>query len=478
MVDLVYRDIKGTRLSKEEGDANLRALNAAVESNVAGIAGLTESLQLQVGNLLYEPQIPIASYGDSIANISAYANFDLRSITSAVGYQAERMGFALPAALGGLVYWTANCGISGETTTQMLARENASATATRKSIADAASTGARYIRNSIGLNDIQQLAGGASGGTITSVVNTAVANTVFLLKRQMALGMYPLTTSLLGYALTTATAPEIATRVTAIGQFNTDLGALIEAADGALGSWIDVYADVTTGTGAWKAGYDDGDGAHPGVNGSYVVEGLVAAEFRRVSNILRRPMYVLPVAVLAGTSTNNMFLNSDFSSSSAGQATSTNIYQVSGTATITNSIVNWRGRNWQEILFTSLTLDGSGNCAVQIDVLIPNTYVVSGSKVKAELDVYIDNGAGTAPPIFAWLTRLRATAAYNDVPTFNPTVSPKVLVDHVIDYHGTCGPIVWPSATPSPHTISVAALTSTVGATVRMRVALPRAIPV
>ena len=182
-------------------------------------------------------QIKWGSYGDSIANLSSYANFDLRQITTAAGFSVERMGSWIGTLSNGLFRLTANFGVSGEATTAMLARESAGASATRKSIVDAASTGAQFLVNSFGINDIQTLASGASQATIDGVVNTALANIIAILKKQKANGIWPITHSLLGYNLNTATAGEIATRQAASRQLNTAIGSAI-IANPELGSLI------------------------------------------------------------------------------------------------------------------------------------------------------------------------------------------------------------------------------------------------
>lgn len=411
-------------------------------------------------------QIKWGSYGDSIANVSSFANFDLRQASVSVGVAGERMGSWVGALTNGLFRLSANCGVSGETTAQMLSRESAGASATRKSIVDAASTGVQYLVNSFGINDIQTLSAGASSSTIDSVVAAAIANAVTILKKQKANGIWPVTHSLLGYSYTSASAGEISARREGVQRFNEILGGIILAADGALGSWVDVYSMVTDGLGGWRTGYDQGDGLHPSANGCSVIYRAVADEMMCIAGVSNKPDFAYGLQT-------NIFSNPDFSSSSGGQATNVNIYAV-GTATLSKSINEWRGKNWQDCLVTPTALDGNGNAGVTFDITLTNTGIATNDVIGGEVSVYIDDGSGGAPSVFQHLVRLRANTAYSDTPLYNPTVSPKVDYVEPIDYRVAMLPIVSPSATPATFLITVTALAQSL-TPFRVRVALPRA---
>jgi hypothetical protein len=448
-------------------DSNVRMSSNPITGEIA-ILGPRGALGIEPKLYPANGQIKWGSYGDSIANVSGYANFDLRQINAAApGFGVERMGSWVGPLSNGLFRLAANCGISGDNTTQMLARESAGASATRKAIIDAAATGVQFLVNSLGINDIQTLGGGASQATVDGVVNTAVANIVTLLKKQRANGIWPVTTSLMGYNLSTATAGEIAVRQSASRQFNAALGPIIVAANGELGSWVDVYSLVTDANGAWKAGLDQGDGLHPGANGCKVIYTPVVAEMLRVAGVMNPAKFAYGPQV-------NLFANPDFSASAAGTATGLNIYTAVGTCTLARSIVDWRGQNWQECLVTPTALDGNGNAGVSLDITIPATTIALGDVLGGELSVYIDDGAGGAPNVFQFMTRLRANTTYADTPLFNPTVSPKVNLAEAFDARIALLPIVSPAATPATCMISVIALGRAL-TPFRVRVALPRA---
>jgi lysophospholipase L1-like esterase len=435
-------------------------------NNIIGIVGATGSY----GSPLLYPtngQIKWGSYGDSIANVSSYANYDIRQISGTTyGASSDRMGSWVGALSNGLFRQTANCGVSGETTTQMLARESAGVSATRKAISDSASTGVQFLVNSFGINDIQALAGGASQSAIDVIVNTAITNSIAILKKQKSYGIWSITPSLLGYNLGAGTASEIATRQAAVKQFNAALSAAISSVSGELGSFIDVYSLVTTSSGAWISGYDQGDGLHPGANGCKVIYSKCVSEMLRVSGMFAPPKFAYPLAT-------NLFPNADFSASTAGVATGLNPYASAGTATFAKSIVDWRGQNWQEVITTPTVLDGNGNVGLQIDMTIPSTTIALADVIGGEISLYIDDGAGNGSNVFQYCARLRTNTTYTDTPLYNPTISPKVNLATPLDQRIAMLPIVSPAATPATFLVSVIVLANSL-VPFRVRVALPR----
>jgi hypothetical protein len=399
-------------------------------------------------------QIPWASFGDSFSNMCSLPGQDIRQGTAALSFTVERMAPWLNGFSNGICRPVANCGISGETTTQMLARDSAGPSATRKAIADAAALGARFIHNHWAVNDCQSLAGGASDSSIQTVVTTAVNNSVALLKRQIAFGIYPITYSLMGYNLNTATSPEILTRRVAINRYNETMSQIVRSAGGLLGSWVDAFSLVASADGNWLPGMDDGLGLHPGSNACRTVYPLGVAEMLRLSGMSTPPMLGYGLFT-------NLVTNGDFSASSSGIATNFAMSVGAGTGTFTHSIVDFAGQNWQQSIFTPATFDAAT--------------VLLNDVIGGELSLIIDSPSGGAPTgLFAYLARLRANTAFSEVPFINPTISPKVSVSAPIDMRMAFPPIVSPAATPATfHIIVQVATTST--APVRVRLSRPRA---
>ena len=186
----------------------------------------------------------------------------------------------------------------------------------------------------------------------------------------------------------------------------------------------------------------------------------------RVAGISALPKYAYGLQT-------NLFTNPDFSASASGTATGLSVSAV-GTCTLTKSIADFNGQNWQECIVVPTAFDGNGNAGVSIDITIPATTIALSDVLGGELSVYIDDGAGGAPAVFQFLVRLRANTAYADTPQFLPTVSPKVNLSSVIDGRYAMLPIVSPAATPATCLISFLAIAQSL-TTFRVRIALPRA---
>lgn len=423
-------------------------------------------------------QIPIATFGDSIANISTYSNFDLRQISGgAFSSNPDRMGVALMRLSNGALRVSANCGISGETTANMLARDTAGASATRKALTDAMAIGCRHVVISGGINDLQNpaLPGGSSGATIASTVSASVTRMTQILRRAISMGMIPHLPALLGYRYDatngtsggTDTLANVQTTQAAIALWNAQMAAVVQGAGGALGYWYDGFrSSIVDSSGSWLAGMDQGDGLHPSENSTY----LIYAEVARNILALEGVSGVSPFAYPAGA---NLFTNADFSAATDGVATNVNPYINVGTGTLANQIITWRGQQWQESVLTPTALDGSGNVGVQMDL----TYSAptTGDVLGGEVSVYIDDGNGNAAPIFQYLVRTRCNSNFADCPNFNPTISPKVLRTTVIDGRYVPNPIVAPAAV-TMSVISVMALTNRLATPIRLRVARPRVV--
>lgn len=421
--------------------------------------------------------IPTGTFGDSFGNISVFANHDLRQISGgAYGSNADRMGVTLQNVSGGALRIMFNGGVSGEKPSEMLARDAAGATATRKALTDAMTLGVRHLVFSAGINDLQSpaLAAGASNATIVAAVATSVANVAALCRRAVSFGMTPHVVALGGYryetvnmgSLPTNNAAAVATTQEAVRQWNALAKSTIQAAAGAAGYWYDFPAGVIDSSGAWLAGMDQGDGLHPSENSQYLIYTQVADAIRLMEGLTTTPMSAYPPGV-------NQFSNADFSASAAGLATGINAYVSVGTGTLAKQIITWRGQQWQEVVLTPTAVDGNGNVGLGLDLTY--TTPTAGDVLGGEISIYIDDGNGGPPPgVFQWLARARSGANYSDIPQFNATISPKVNRG-VIDHRCVCNPIVAP-ATATPALLSAMFLTQQIVAPVRMRISRPRMV--
>lgn len=412
-------------------------------------------------------QVNWASFGDSFSNMCGLAAQDIRQATASLSFTAERMAPWINGFTNGVARPVANCGVSGDTTTQMLARDSAGASSNRRAITDAAALGARFIVNHMGVNDLQALQEGASDTTINNTVQATIDNCRTILKRQLAFGMYPITVSLMGYNYNIVTSGQITVRKIAIARFNTALKAMINGAGGSLGSYVDAYPLVADAFGNWLPGMDDGGGLHPGMNACRIVYPLVADEMMRLSGIASPPYN--------GYSTfTTLCTNPEFSASTAGVATNYAISVGAGTGTLANSVVDFRGQNWQQTIFTPATFDGNGNAIVVQQWNLDNTTIALNDVIGGEFSVYIDNGSGGAPSLFQFLARLRANTAFSETPFINPTISPKVDMMGPIDLRFAFPPIVSPAATPATFYLIVQVAT-TKTTPIRVMTSRPRA---
>ena len=424
----------------------------------------------------YRGQIPVGTFGDSIANITSYAQQDLRRVNGAPGLAGERMAPHLVSASNGAIRIVFNGGVSGDSTALMLARDAAGATATRKAITDAVTSGVRYLVNSIGINDGQALASSATGAQITAAVAASVTNAKAILRRQVAMGIIPITPALLGYryeptsALGTNDAAKVAVVQQFVREWNTAMSAAVTAAGVSLGYWVDDFLSrVVDSAGAWRAGRDQGDGLHPGYAACEIIYGSVAALICRIDGTSTAIAAALPAGA-------NLFANADFSASSGGLATGLNAYASAGTATATRQIIEWRGQMWQEWTVTPTALDVNGNVGWQIDATWTSAAIASGDVLGGELSLYVDDGAGGAPAgVFQSMTRMRANTVYVDLPLFNPTISPKVPSLSAIDRRFVSMPIISPAAAPATSFLSVVLVSQTL-TPFRVRIARPRVV--
>ena len=475
----------GGRFINPNSDGTYTALDAASEAALSQLGQLiTPTLAQQLQNLMSRggnptySMINAGSFGDSIANCALYSSgHDLAQVSgTSLSATTDRMATVLQVLSGGAVRVRFNGGVSGDNTAQMLARDAAGSSSTRRALTDASSLLCRHLIFSAGINDLQNptLPAGASAATITAAVTASVANLVKLCQRAVAMGMIPHVPALLGYSyvptsgLATNTLANVTTTQIAIQQWNALARATITAANGALGYFYDSFLPfVVDSTGAWLTGMHQGDGLHPCENSTFLIYAPVAQNIMWLEGMMGNPPFAYPAGL-------NLFGNADFSAASAGVATGINAYVGTGTGTLANQIVTWRGQQWQESVLTPTALDGNGNVSVQLDLIYATP--TAGDVLGGEVQLYIDDGnGGAAPGVFQYLVRTRVNTTYADCPNSNPTISPKVDRIRPIDGRYVCNPIVTP-ATPSTVKMSVQVLTQQSEAPVRLRISRPRVV--
>lgn len=423
--------------------------------------------------------IRVGSYGDSIANISSASTQDLRTVTT--GNKALndlRFGSWLPSLSNGAIRMVFNGGVSGDNTSQMLARESAGASATRKSVQDARDVGCQVLVFSPPVNDLGSFTTATAQSTIDAAVTTAHNNIRTLLRKARAFGIWPVVVSFGPYSNTGASAADNAVRRAAMRAWESAMRATIAAAAGGLGKFVDTGMICGNGDGEWLTGYSY-DGVHPdGVACRRRYQPVVDAILARFG--VSPPTWALPLTSI------NFMDNADLSAATSGLATRITRAAGSGTATFANQIVYAHDRPWQEVVFTPTVLDGNGNVNCNIDINFPVTggspfVAVSASDLIAgECDIYIDDGLGGPPPVFTVAARMRmngTATVYHDAFSFDPVKSPKLNFDEPVMLHICTAPVqaVDASAAMTGCLMQLYALTAQTAKTVRMVVGNIRA---
>lgn len=355
----------------------------------------------------------LAMYGDSRSNIgnNGTANtFDLRTWTSAAP-TGSVAGASFVFRSGGAIVQAypaaqivANCGISGDTLALMATRESAGASATRKSLDDAWSTGARVLVFRAGINSITSL---VTAGYVQATTDSIIAARRDLIYRAVNRGFLVLDEGEAGYDYVGDSGTFPQTRIDAIRQTIMAVNAAAAsdaAASGGSIIYLNVWSLLCYSTGQWLPGMCE-DTANPGQR---LHPSPRAAQL--VAQTLYKPLLsslfgtLLPAYVVYGNgitaAPGNLLPNADLSASTSGLGTGWS-HSGSGTGpTRTPSIRVSGGRRWQDLL---CTFSGAGTNLAQLNAPMPiqsggSITVAAGQVYGFEFDFMIDDGNGGAPP--------------------------------------------------------------------------------
>lgn len=346
--------------------------------------------------------IPAATYGDSRARL-ATANNNYSVLQPAVlggggisTTQLDRAGiaYAYPA-----IQWYGDGGVAGETLTDMITRETAASGATRKSLDDLASTGAKVLFFSAGINDIDDL------GLVPSVA--ADPNVVALINRRKdllyrALNRFQVVVDLglYGYdpVSVNANTPYMKQALMYVEQ---QFAAFAASMNGRI-IWAPLSTVVGDGAGGFKAGYADNSesdtlGVHLTVRGSSVAHEWLASQLEQVFG--RRNLGLIKYS--GGP---NMLQNPDFvstTSQSYGTLADGVTLNATGVATRSNAgIVTIDGIRYQVCTFTT-TSATSSTCQIKLTAPIfggsPTFPVLTNDVIGVEFNILCDDGSGGPP---------------------------------------------------------------------------------
>ena len=205
----------------------------------------------------------IATFGDSTANTGS-TNTDTSvwnvpfpaSSSTVVSVEPDVYQTSTKYPKAWLV---ANGGISGENTTQMLARDSAGASASRKATQDVVNLYPDAVLLRAGsINDL----GTVTSGTLSATVAATYANHVSLINRFTTHGVYVIDEGLFGYSAAGATDP--ATTRIAIGQLNQMFSDYAKTVSGI--TYVSVVGKITNSDGTYISGMSP-DGIHLSARG-------------------------------------------------------------------------------------------------------------------------------------------------------------------------------------------------------------------
>ena len=471
---------QSTTYTKTQTDSGIAA---AVSAHTAATNPHTQYLTTSEASASYLTQttgdsryirgfIPYATIGDSISNVSGTTSVhNWRYPPSGSALNPDKDASQIAIQSGGWLRLVANCGISGDNSAQLLARDALAASATRRAISDAGNLGARVGFVSIGINDIQQ---NVFSTTSTATRDAWLAAALYpniekALRRIKAIGVEPYFMSLAGYDYGTFAvanpsifpngAADVAPRRVCAGIVNAYIRDVMIPALG-FGGYIDVNAGVVNGDGSWVAGMST-DGLHPSKLGAQARAALiVSAMFGAVQD----PLKVRRLYNPGGTSSVNAFANPTMSVAASNGASGVSYVGVVGsgaTATFTNSVVTAYGCEWHSSRCVPTAVDSSfSTTGVQIDFLLPifgatpAVSFASGDLLGVEAVVIIDSGTeGVAPAdLIAFAGRSRvwyasgASSYYADCIAYDLTVANQVTLTGVQKLKFTIPALVMPDA--------------------------------
>jgi hypothetical protein len=415
------------------------------------------AFNLQQLNLwLLSLQLPIryATLGDSTATFETAQGQDITIINSSGStFQNIRFPSHLSMFSGGLFLPVACCGVSGDTTTGVIARDVTAYSSTRRAATDAGAIGAKVVFVLIGVNDLRNgINASTTSGVATALVTTTLANIMTIMGRCYSLGMWPMYMSIAGQTYGSAavasslSSADVAAQAPYMLSLNSQVQSSIAASG--FGSFINTASVMSNPTTfQYNAGYSL-DGLHAGQAGAFVLAQYVS---NFVLSLFGTPPQLNGITPLIGPSAarnslklpsnsyKNIFQNPTFAQATSGLATGiTTSLTVEGTSTVVESINTVNGITYQDFAITPATFDANGNAAISINIIVPvqgTTPIVpmqAGDCIQASFDVVIDNGSGgAATNVCGFGSRLllsnAATNIYGQFPQYDATTNHEQL---------------------------------------------------
>ncbi|HEY6019943.1 MAG TPA: SGNH/GDSL hydrolase family protein, partial [Candidatus Paceibacterota bacterium] len=151
-----------------------------------------------------------------------------------------------------------NCGVSGDTTTQMLARDTAVASATRKALTDLVNAYPDVvILRAGGVNDLLAM----TAANTTTDLDAVYSRHIEIVQKSMASGAVVIDEGLYGYSPSSGTAADIAFRQAGIAYLNAKYSAFAATLPGQV-YFLDFVGTLTNSDGTYISGVYESSGVH------------------------------------------------------------------------------------------------------------------------------------------------------------------------------------------------------------------------
>lgn len=374
---------------------------------INGSAWYSDGVNLtQVGEIIASHQnntpVRIATFGDSTANLGATSSPDTQDMTfvtapfpasGATSIGLTNMEKSALQMLYPQTYFICNAGISGDTTTGMLARDTAAASSTRKAVTDALNLKPDIVIFRGGsINDLTSV----TASTWSATADTVYARHAKLLDMMLAGGVRVIDTGIYGYGDGSgATGSEPGAVRLALKKLNGLLAANAKTRIGKV-YYLDPVDIVQASDGKFLSGLSN-DGVHLNFTGQYLMSRLEAniltALFGTANSVRYPGVNLITNALLAATGSQSYGTVATGVSCSGTNATTGNA-----------AIEHLYNQPYQTCEYTITS--ANSQMAVYMPCPVTTSNIVANDIFGFEYDFFIEGLNGFSPTITTFYGRV------------------------------------------------------------------------
>ena len=356
-------------------------------TSAADLAAVQDAL----GSPKRSTALRFASFGDSTAIITGFTRTTpttaIDVLTAAYPATGTDSVSLVPFQPDNLFYPVADGGISGQNTTNMLARDAAGYSVNRRATQDILSAYPDVVAFGACINDLTAV----TSGTRVSVVDAAYLRHLEIIGRLRGGGALVIVRGVLGYSHTAATSPAD-TRL-ALLDLNARLAAYCATVENVL--YLETVGLTCDATGAFLSGISN-DGTHPSGLGQLTVSSALGQLAYRTFG--RAPLVRFP-------GQNRISNAGMWTSGSVAYGTMATGFSavVSGGITRQNAAIERiKGANWQTCEFTNAGVWGTTGITMPCDLSATATGmtaalgVTATSRIGVEFDAFVEAIGGGA----------------------------------------------------------------------------------